>query len=354
MNNMKILYSVLTKDALNPFLKTLTDAIKKEEENITLDFNPSYIWDERIYDFDILHIMWPEFLVSPKNTAADLKQRLIEIKNNGVRIVSTCHNIEPHYCKDINKRDAIDICYGLSDTIHHLGQYSLNLLSKLYPDARHEHIPHHIYDNIYKDFLSKEEACEYLGLSCHNSYILSIGAIRDIEEINLLKYVAKHLKNRVKLIAPSLILNIGKRSDFKIRIKYYKDKYLTYHNRLISNIGIISDEELPYYLAASDISLIQRIRILNSGNVTLGMQAGNVIIGPEVGNVGVILKETGNLTFNKQEDIPNLIDIALKASMQDKGMNNRQYALSNWSSSIIAGKVLSSYRNLLSNSYLHD
>lgn len=344
---MKVLYSVSCKDTLNPFLETLTEAIRIENQSIMFGFDSDSIWSDSVYEYDILHIMWPEFLVNENHSSVDLKHRLTEIKSKGVRIVSTCHNLEPHYCGNLDKCDAVEFTYGLSDVIIHLGQFSLDYLRKTYPNVKHELIPHHIYDNKYVNLPSKNEACLHLGLSPHNDYILCLGAFRSQEEIDLVKFVAKYLKRRVKLIAPSLILDIGSRYDLKKRITYYKNKYIINHNRLISNIGIINNAELPYYMAVSDISLIHRLRILNSGNLPFGMYAGNVIIGPNIGNVGEILKQTGNYVFTRREDIPHLIDLARIAVKSGKGISNREFAISNWSSSIIAKKVLNSYESLL-------
>ena len=344
---MRILFSVSCTEALNPFVKTLNAAIAAEDPTIEFVFEPSFIWTESVYTFDILHIMWPEFLVGENHTANDLKDRLLKIKDKGVRIVSTCHNIVPHYCNNSDKHEAIRICYALSDVIHHMGAVSLNELVKAYPNVRHELIPHHIYDNLYRKPVSKGESCKRLELSSRCHYILALGAIRDSEEKELLDYVAKKLKRGVKIIAPSFLMDPGRRTDIIRRFKYYRDKYFKYHNRLICNIGTISDQDLPLYMAVSEISLIHRKRILNSGNVTLGMYAGNVIIGPCTGNVGRILEETGNYTFSTQEEIPELIENALKASEDGKGICNRRYASANWSSSKIAKLVLKSYRSLI-------
>ena len=343
---MRVLYSVSYDNNLNPFLKTLTDAIKRIDCDIHLGFGAELIWSDEVFHFDVLHIMWPEFLVDDRHSAYALKRRLSEIKKKGIHIVSTCHNIEPHYSCNKDKYNAIIYSYELSDTIHHLGNYSLSVLKKCFPNVDHELIPHHIYDTLYTNTPSRKESCRYLGLSPKYNYILCLGAIRDIEEIEMLEYVAKKLRRGTKLIVPSLILNIGKRFDFRTRFNYYKYKFVTTHNRLISNIGFVKDEIIPYYLAVSSITLVQRLRILNSGNVPLGMFAGNVIIGPNIGNVGEILKNTGNFFFNKKEDIPGLIELASVAVKEGKGDMNREYALSNWSSSFIAKCVLNSYKSL--------
>ena len=91
---------------------------------------------------------------------------------------------------------------------------------------------------------------------------------------------------------------------------------------------IISNEELPYYIIASDLLMIQRKRILNSGNLPLAFLFKKVVIGPDYGNIRNILKESGNPTFNP--DNTNSIVRALTQGYQmaqvHKGEDNYLYA----------------------------
>lgn len=340
---MKILYSIPLQGSSNPFLKTLTDALTEEDRNLEMEFSLDAIWSDEILSFDVFHIMWPEFMVDNQHSSMDIKKRIIEIKRKGVHIVSTCHNIIAHQSTNQEKNKAILNCYELSDVIHHMGMYSYNLLKERLPLVKHELIPHHIYDRLYTYLPPKDISCKHLHLSPNLNYILCLGAFRSQAENDLIKYTVRHLPKKTCLIAPSFVFARKGKWD----VMYYWRKYVNFNKKLIANIYYISDDELLYYLAVSDISLIHRPKILNSGNVPLGMFAGNVIIGPEVGNVGDILKETGNFTFQNLTEIPNLIEYALDAARNGKGCDNAKYALSNWSSSVIAKKVLNSYQTLL-------
>ncbi len=343
---MKILFTIDKKSFTNPFAITIINAIQALDENIIIDCCKDCLWLDKIYEYDIIHVMWPEFLVSNSRSAIDLYNRLSIIKNKGIKIVSTCHNLFPHYCQDIQRHDAIKYSYEISDSIHHMGIQSMSYLAAILPRVRHELIPHHIYDQYYQHLPSREEACRHLGLSAEYDYILSLGAIRDVSEVELIEFVVKNLGPSTKLIAPSLVYNIGGRLDLFTRLKYYRKKYLINRNRLISNIGVIDDNELPYYLAVSSVSLIQRVKILNSGNLPLGFYAGNVVVGPKVGNVGQILQDTGNYVFSDIAEIPDLIESAITAYKQGQGSINNKIATENWSSSIIASKIISSYYSL--------
>jgi glycosyltransferase involved in cell wall biosynthesis len=121
------------------------------------------------------------------------------------------------------------------------------------------------------------------------------------------------------------------------------------HPNTILGGEYVSDELLPYYYAASDISIIQRIDILNSGNVPLGMYFGNLILGPNVGNVNEILTETDNFVFDVN-NLSNIGDIAKKmlASVEkQKGIKNREYVLSNLTTKKIAEETYQLYKSLI-------
>jgi len=108
---------------------------------------------------------------------------------------------------------------------------------------------------------------------------------------------------------------------------------------------VIPDDLMQCYYCAADVVLIQRLDILNSGNLPMAFHAGKVVVGPNVGNVGEILRETGNFTFlpTDSESAIQAVQAALKASATDKGAKNKKYAEGLWSSAVIAGKLLECY-----------
>ena len=65
--------------------------------------------------------------------------------------------------------------------------------------------------------------------------------------------------------------------------------------RTENNERIISDEDLPYYFAVSDVVFIQRCVILNSGVVPMAFLFGRGVVGPDSGVVGrIFISITGS------------------------------------------------------------
>ena len=233
----------------------------------------------------------------------------------------------------------------------HLGNHSYSILKSKYPQIDHRILLHHVYDTIYTSIQPKIECCKKLNLNPNNIYILCFGEFRADEERNLIIQLAKQLKNeKVKILAPSFCLVPKRRNLFYVimpllKYLYYKFKY--------SNIKMekyfVDDNQLMYYYGASSISLIHRLKILNSGNVPLGFLMKNIVVGPNVGNVGEWLKETNNPTFNPHEE-QTLIDAIWLAIRNNKvGEDNYKYAMKNLTTSIISSKLYYYYKDLLKN-----
>ena len=110
---------------------------------------------------------------------------------------------------------------------------------------------------------------------------------------------------------------------------------------------VIPIDMMQYYFCAADVVLIQRLDILNSGNLPMAFHAGKVVVGPNVGNIGPILHETGNFTFDP-EHAKSAID-ALKNALvaTSKGNENKVYASKYWSSNLIAATFLRYYQQAI-------
>ena len=95
-----------------------------------------------------------------------------------------------------------------------------------------------------------------------------------------------------------------------------------------ANGELIDNDELPYYIAASDVIFVQRKRILNSGNVPLAFLFRKVVAGPDNGNVGELLRETGNPVFSPDDNagIVRALEQAGRLAEQGKGEENYRYA----------------------------
>ena len=100
-------------------------------------------------------------------------------------------------------------------------------------------------------------------------------------------------------------------------------------NEMYCRRGVVDLEDVPAYFVAADVVFIQRLEILNSGNVPMAYAAAKVVVGPDMGNVGELLRATGNPAFDVHDhkDIIEKCKQALQmAQTMDIGRANYEYA----------------------------
>lgn len=348
---MKVLFAYNRNTYINPFVRTLVDSISELGVEVTCSMDDFWhSWEH----YDIIHLQWPNLLVDGLETVEPLKKHLQKIKDSGIPIVITCHNLHPHYATGSIVNDAYDAVYDMVDCFIHMGEFSCNLLKEKYPAVRHVIIPHHIYDTIYKSIPTKEEAIKHLHLNPKKKYVLCFGTFRHDEERSIAIQASDILsEHNGKILAPSFSPFFFRRdiNGLKITlnefIQHLKCRF-KYRNIIITR-GFVSDKDLPYYYAVADIALIHRKEILNSGNLPMAFYMGKVVVGPNTGNVGPLLQETGNPTFDIKDmaSLNESIKRALELDIQGKGEENRQYAVDNFSSEIVAKQHRDLYQSLL-------
>jgi hypothetical protein len=234
-----------------------------------------------------------------------------------------------------------------------MGEYSKVCCILIGYVNNHIIIPHHIYDNLYSvtDLPNKKEARKKLNLPINKTMVLAFGGFRNKNEQNLLFSIVEALKrDDVFFYAPTFHLNYSKRT-----YKYYlqpltclRNMFRHKHNLYTYN-RFISNEEVPLYFAAADIVFIQRIKILNSGNVPLAFLNKKVVVGPNIGNVGEILCKTGNPSFNPPNtmSVVDAIDKAIRQSNKGCGDKNQDYALKYWNVKHIASLYVELFKKIL-------
>ena len=335
----------------NPFVYALIDGIENLYDDVKWGWGYEKFWSDHVYNYDIVLIQWPEaplYWDSLSNhTIDEYKQRIADIKSKGIKIISFVHNIVPHYSEDIVKCECYELIYSSADFLLHMGKYSKNMLKYRYPQATHEFIEaHFVYDQIFKETKTREQACSILGLDKKYRYILAFGAFRDDEERELVANLAQDMKSydkNIMIVAPSYTNLLAPNNCFDIRPRIRK-YFMKHRNHIICNgatFNTVSDFLLPYYYAVAEVCLIHRKKILNSGNVPMGFLMKRVVVGPNEGNVGEILTEMGNPTFqvDDRKSVATAVIDSFKLSKYDKGKWNYKYAMENFSTEIFCKKL---------------
>lgn len=336
----------------NPYIATLMDGVKAYDNEVEFGYGLAEFWDGRVLEYDILHIHWPQVMLPVHPEQEDVKRaenRLKELKQSGVNIVVTCHNLKAHYAKRPEFDQIYDVAYSAADVILHMGRWSKQQLVTKFPQARHELLPHHTYDTLYKQ-VGHEESIQKLGLPSNKRYILCFGAFRDDEEREIADQIADHYRTQgYDLLAPAYVRWAKRRNLVIWTLQWLHWKYLCITKKGIHIYGrFVSNELLPYFYGAADISIIQRKKILNSGNLPLSFLMGHVVVGPSVGNVGQILEETGNPTFvpGDTESLFKAVDNALELKKRGQGQANKSYAEQHFTTAIVARQLDDIYKSL--------
>lgn len=345
---MKVLITIGEYTSPNPFVRTLASGLR--ELGVDVVCSDTDFWNN--WDiYDIIHVQWPQIFVKKDMKSIEpLRNHLEILKRAGKKIVVTCHNLHPHYSNNPLTTEAYSISYQYADAIVHMGEYSLRLFKKRYPKAYNTIILHHIYDQLYDNtkIPDREYAINRLGLDPNYSYVLCMGAFRHNEEREIAQYACISLKEKkVKILAPGFVKKSVSLKHPVVSFKSYCRYYLTMHKypNIICKGRMVPDDMMPYYYAASDIALIQRKEILNSGNLPMALMMGKVVVGPNTGNVGTWLKDIDNPTFDILDltSIKSALECAYQISNQGFGKLNKEYAYNNLNTTKISNQYVELY-----------
>lgn len=345
---MKVLFVCDPASTSNPYVHTLVEEMTRQGIEAWMSCDDLFLKSS----YDIIHFQWPEAVYKWKRHITQgevswLKDRIITLKKAGKKVALTCHNLQPHTNKDEGVNKLYPVIYELSDLFIHMGKYSHELLSTKYPNAQHVIIPHHIYDGIYH-FKEEKETCQKeLGLNRDKVNALCFGEFRtDEERMFIIQLTERTRTENINFVTPGFYRKHWYAKSFsetckRIRkINEYKHLGLRFTAKHLSNA--ITEK----YFTACDIVFIQRLTILNSGNLPMGFHAGKVVVGVNSGNVGSILRETGNPTFevNEIDSAISAIRKAIDLTREKQGEKNRFLAEREWSTEAVVKKLIATYK----------
>lgn len=352
---MRVLIVFREDDTDNLFVPVLCEAIRKQGIDVHCSLHDFWQGDE---PYDIIHFQWPEEAVgwncTDESVIDRLRQRIRHFKAGGSKIVYTRHNTRPHYSSNPVIRQAYGVIESCSDVVVHMGQYSKREFEEKHPGSRNIVVPHHIYENTYNENISREEARRHLRLPAGKMIITAFGKFRDREEIRMVLDAFYALQDKRKFLLAPRMFPFAKHPRQRNPLKrllslagyYLVPALLRLKNiRAGANGELIDNDDLPYYIAASDVIFVQRKRILNSGNVPLAFLFRKVVTGPDNGNVGELLRETGNPVFSPDDNdgIVHALEQAVRLAEQGKGEENYRYARQHMNLDGVANAYIDAY-----------
>lgn len=161
-------------------------------------------------------------------------------------VVGLVHNLIPHEHKPGDRMFAKYFCRSV-DRFVALSDSVLKDINKIAPDKAAHFSPHPLYDN-FGSSISKQEACEHLGLDPDRKIFLSFGLIRDYKGLDWLLEAYASIKHRenAKLVVAGEFYSDG--------AKYHElARKLGIDNEVIWMTDFVPDSEVKYYFCAADL-----------------------------------------------------------------------------------------------------
>ncbi len=332
--------------------------------NCPVETGTANFWNVDRFDYDIVHIQWPETLfdwrVPTSVELLFLRQRLKEIKRRA-KVVYTHHNEVSHHVNESNAailKGLYSILQTECDAMVHLGETSriTCLADPELKNKSHVVIPIPVYDELYAPYANLTPAASRrkLGLPQDKKVVLAFGNFRFEQEKTLVADAFLGLKgHKAILLAPKWHkprdYAFAPRHPMLFLCSLRKAAWGWRHNMVLDAKKIVSDEEVATCFSAADVVFIQRLDDLNSGNIPMAFFYKKSVLGPESGNIGEILKATKNPTFNAKD--PTSVTAALSAALalSDKGLGiqNHHYAMTHWTSRQASEAHAALYRSLV-------
>jgi glycosyltransferase involved in cell wall biosynthesis len=215
---------------------------------------------------------------------------------DGGKLIFSVHNAMPHDARlphwEIKLQREI---VGRASMLHILTASTPERVGEFFtiPEDRTLHVPHPHYIGAYPDFVSKPHARHELSVDVDETTYAFVGAIRPYKGLDLLLdafgAVASPLLPRRRLLVAGRPLDHPDVHAFRRRCLL--------DARVTIRASKVPDEEMQYYLRASDLAILPYQRSLNSGVLMLALSFGLPVIAPDDPGTAEILEPSFSRTF---------------------------------------------------------
>ncbi len=343
-------------------------------------------------DFDVVHLHFPEYMTFAhqdayiKGLSDDMIAATVErlqFWGRRARLVITRHVLLPHDAlEDPQWEKMYEAVYRHVHGVVHFAQASVDEFRQRYANTefvhakkvsgtleapesarhlfhhqpQHSIVPHHNYTSL-PNQIPRSEARRRLGIAENSAVMLVFGAIRNDEERDLILTTFQGLRQKHKILLVSKWRETLAKVSW-IRLKYWlrdlNRLYYRLHPSYRFNYGFVDEVDTQLYLNAADVLFIPRLKVLNSGNITLGMTFGKVVVGPDSWDVGQLLRETGNPVFDPErpETAIAAVEEGLRLAEEGQiGPANQKLALEQWSAEQCGAKYVEFFERLVAGSW---
>ena len=318
----------------NPYQTLLADALEKQGVDVTFPVGYRRVLPitRALQDTgcNVLHLHWPtpyikgETLSKRASYAAKLLLDLSLARIQGVRIVWTVHNVQPHK----SQYPALEryVRAVIAQVAHKLIVHDPNTRDKValeyrVPWSKVEVIPHGHYRDYYGEPPSQPEARRILNLPKEGRLFLHLGMLRPYKGTDELLDSWKKVAGQY----PEAHLVIAGQPESLVYRNTLAEKCRSC-SQIIFRPGFVDDNVIPAYFAAANVAVFPFRRITTSGSLVLAISYDVPVIAPRYPGLDWVLGDANDGLYDPDSGTPGLQNKLLQA-LQVSGTSNDQMAL---------------------------
>lgn len=302
---MNVLF--VSRVEMNPYVSLLAAGMERAVPGthctIVRDLSPRDVWRQR-RTLDAIHLHWAELLYASGNWRAAwlkwlrLAASLLLAKGSGICLAYTVHNIAPHEGQHPTlNRLANALLFRCMDVVHvHNAQTQQEVAARFGRRRGVTLIPHGNYLH-YPNHCTRAEARARLGLGDDLFIYLALGQIRPYKGVEELLAAFSQLP-----ASDSHLIIAGHVHDpaygAQIRKLAMADARVTLHDRYVP------DEEIQYWMNASDVCVLPYRHVTTSGAAILAFSFGKPVIAPKLGDFSQLVGATRGILYDASDDWP--------------------------------------------------
>ncbi|XAS65993.1 glycosyltransferase [Micrococcaceae bacterium Sec5.7] len=223
-----------------------------------------------------LHLHWNSWMTfgEPDESRARLlgigmAGRLEQLRNKGVNVVWTVHNVYPHDAVHIDLELEIQqLVADAANVVHVMSKSTIGAMEGYVNLDPNKVVvaPHPSYKGAYVDVVTREEARAMLGLGPDEVVFLLFGALKTYKGLDRLLNAVDALSRQSPDLRFRVLVAGG--ADGTREVAEFVNRALVHPHVLVESNKIPSDKA-QYFLRAADIGLVNYERTLNSGAALL-------------------------------------------------------------------------------------
>lgn len=329
----------------NPYLNLLEQSLVRQGAQVRRYFPRAFLSDE----LDVWHLHWPEnVLLEPDRGRAvrliiRLLSRLVMAKTRGIKIVWTCHNLEPHEAHDRALASAFWCAFStLVDGVFSLSEAGLRLLAQSNPRLARKVVavtPHGHYRDAYPTMTTPDEARQSLGIQANEKVVLFFGQVRRYKNVRrLIECFAAVSDPQARLIVT------GACPDPDLRAEVEHEAAADPRVQLF--LSAVEDARVSAFMLAADLVVLPFSQVLNSGSVMLGLSFSRPVLAPMTGALPELARQVGSewlMLFDDELEAEHL-RVALDWCVHPKQPSPCDLTPYEWDT--IAGQTIEGYRRV--------